>query len=53
VNLAMAGVMNQPHIREVICAPAVLGHHMVDVESLAIFQVLVTDRTEALLPLDE
>jgi hypothetical protein len=26
---------------------------MMDVESLAIFQVLVTDRTEALLPLDE
>jgi hypothetical protein len=26
---------------------------MMHVESLAIFQVLVTDRTEALLPLDE
>jgi hypothetical protein len=53
VNLAMAGVMHQPHIREVICTPAVLGDHMMDVESLAIFQVLVTDGTEALLPLDE
>jgi hypothetical protein len=45
--------MNQPHFREVIRAPAFLGHHMMDVESLAIFQVLVTDRTEAMLPLDE
>ena len=53
MNLAMAGVMNQPHIREVIRAPAFLGHHMMDVECLAIFQVLVTDRTEARLPLDE
>ena len=53
MNLAMAGVMNQPHIREVICAPALLGHHMMDVESLAIFQVLVTDWTAALLPLGE
>ena len=49
----MAGVMHQPQIREVVCAPAFLGHHMMDVESLAIFQVLVTDRTEPLLPLDE
>jgi hypothetical protein len=53
VNLAMAGVMNQPHIREVIGAPAFLGHHMMDVESLAIFQVLVTNGTEAVLPLDK
>ena len=53
MNLAMAGVMHQPHIREVIRAPAFLGHHMMDVESLTIFQVLVTDRTEAMLPLDE
>ena len=53
MNLAMAVVMHQPQIREVIFAPAFLGNHMMHVEFLAIFQVLVTDRTEALLPLDE
>ena len=49
----MAVVMNQPQIREVVFAPALLGNHMMDVEFLAIFQVLVADRTDALLPLDE
>jgi hypothetical protein len=45
--------MHQPQIRKVVRAPAFLGHHMMEVESLAMFQVLVTDGTEALLPLDE
>ena len=45
--------MHEPQIRESICAPALLGDHMVHVESLAIFQVMVTDRTETLLSLDE
>lgn len=53
MKLAMAIVMNEPQIREVIFAPACLGHHMMDVEILAIFQVLVADRANALLPLDE
>ena len=53
MNLAMAVVMNQPQIREVIVAPALFGNHMMNVEVLAIFQVLVADRTNALLPLDE
>jgi hypothetical protein len=48
----MAGVMKQPQIREVIFAPAFLGYHVVHVESLAIFQMLMTHGTEALLPLD-
>ena len=46
-------MVNQPQIREVIFTPAFLGHHMMNVEFLAIFQVLVADRTDALLPLDE
>jgi hypothetical protein len=49
----MAGVVHQPQIREGVRAPAFLGNYMMHVEFLAIFQVLVTDRTEALLPLDE
>jgi hypothetical protein len=49
----MAGVMNQVHIREVIFTPAFLGHHMMDVESLALFQVWVTGRAAAGLPPDE
>jgi len=53
VNLAMTVVMNQPQIREVIFAPAFLGNHMMDMEFLAIFQVLVADRADALLPVDE
>ena len=53
MNLAMAGVMNQPQIREGICAPAFLRNHMMDMEFLAIFQVLVAARADALLPLDK
>ncbi len=53
MNLAMAVVVNQPQSREVVLAPAFLGNHMMNVEFLAIFQVLVTDRTETLLSLDE
>ena len=45
--------MNQPQIREVICAPAFFGNHMMDMEFLTIFQVLVAARADALLPLDE
>ena len=53
VNLAMAGVMHEPQIRESVCAPAVLGDPMVDVESLPILQVLMTDGAETLLSLNE
>jgi hypothetical protein len=40
----MAVVMNQPQIHEVVFAPAFLGNHVMDVELLAIDQVMVTDR---------
>jgi hypothetical protein len=53
VKLAVAVMVNQPQIREVIFAPTFLGHHMMDVEPFAIFQMLVADRANALLPLDE
>ena len=53
MNLAVAVMMNQPQICEVVFAPAFLGNHMMDMEFLAIFQVLVADRADALLPLDE
>ena len=53
MNLAMAGVMNQPQIREGICAPAFLRNHMMDMEFLAIFQVLMANRADTLLPLDK
>jgi hypothetical protein len=49
----MAVVMNEPQIREVVCAPALLGSHMMHAEFLTIFQVLVADRVDALLPLSE
>ena len=49
----MAGVMNQPQIREAVTASAFLGNHVMDVEVLAIFQMLVADRADTLLPLDE
>ena len=53
MNLAMAVVMNQPQIREVFCAPTFLGNPMMDMEILAIFQVLMAHRTAALLLVDE
>ena len=53
MNLEMAGLMHKPQIREVIFTPAFLRHHMMNVEYLAIFQVLMTDRANILLPLDE
>lgn len=49
----MAVVMNQPQIREGVFAPAFLGNHMMDVESLAIFRVLVTNGADTMLPLNE
>jgi hypothetical protein len=45
--------MYELQIHEVVRAPVVLWHHMVYVGFLAIFQVLVTLRTEPLLPLKE
>jgi hypothetical protein len=53
VNLAVAVVMNEPQIRKVFFAPALLGNHMMDVEVLAIFQVLVANRADTFLPLDK
>ena len=49
----MADLMHELQIREVIFAPVFLRHHMMNVECLAIFQVLVADRANALLPPDE
>jgi hypothetical protein len=42
----MAVVMHEPQIREIFFAPALLGNHMMNVKCLAIFQVLVADRTD-------
>ena len=53
VNLAMAGVMHQPQIREVVFAPTFLGNPMMDMEILTIFQVLMAHRADALLFVDE
>ena len=53
MNLVMAVVMNEPQIREVVFPPALLGNHMMDMQFLTIFQVLVADRANPLLPLDE
>jgi hypothetical protein len=53
VNLTVAIVMHQPEIREVLRAPMGLWHDMVRVERRSIFQVLVTDRTTAVLPLGQ
>ena len=50
MNLAMAGVMDEPQISADVRAALFLRHHMVDVELLAILTCLVTDGTEALLP---
>jgi hypothetical protein len=49
VNLAVAVVMHQPEIREIIRTPVFLGNHMMHVQVFAVFQDLVTDGTEALL----
>lgn len=53
MNLAMTGRMDQPKIREIVFAPAFLRDHMMSVEPFAIFQMMVADWTNALLPLDE
>lgn len=45
--------MHEPQIRESLCAPTFLGHHVMQMEPLAIVQVLVTDGTVAVLSLDE
>ena len=49
MNLAMAVQMNQPQIDEIVRAPVLLGKHMMNVHFLAIFEVLATDRAEAVL----
>ena len=53
MNLVVTIAMYELQIHEVVRAPVVLWHHMVYVGFLAIFQVLVTLRTEPLLPLKE
>jgi hypothetical protein len=51
VNLAVAGGVHQPQIREVLCAPMLLGKHMVHMQRLAVFEHLETDVAAALLPI--
>jgi hypothetical protein len=53
MKLAVAVLMHEPQIREGFFAPALLGYHMMDVEVLAVFQVLVANRAGALLPQDK
>ena len=53
MNLAMTHVVYQLETGEVFRAPMLLGHHMVHLKCLAIVQGLVTDRTQALLPLGQ
>ena len=53
VNLTVAHVVNQPQIDKVICAPVFLRNDMVHMKVLAVIQVLVADRTSALLPLGQ
>jgi hypothetical protein len=48
VNLAMAGVMDEPQIGEIVRATLLLGHHRVDVERLAIFERLVRNGAQTL-----
>jgi hypothetical protein len=49
VKLAMAGGMDEPQVGGVVRAPLVLGHHMVEVEHLAIVESLVTAGASPLL----
>jgi hypothetical protein len=53
VKLAVAVMVHKPQIHEVFFTPAFLGNRMMNVQFLAIFQVLVADWANALLPLDE
>jgi hypothetical protein len=53
MNLAMAVGMHKVQIREVVRATMVLGTDMMDVQILAVFEQLVTDRTQTLLPTRE
>ena len=38
MNLAVAVVMHQPQIREIIRTPALLGNHVMHVQVFAVFQ---------------
>jgi hypothetical protein len=42
VKLAMAGGMDEPQVGGVGRTPLLLGHHLVDVERLALVESLVT-----------
>jgi hypothetical protein len=53
VKLAMAVGMDEPQVGGVVRTPLLLGHHMVDVERLAIFESLVTAGAQPLLALGE
>jgi hypothetical protein len=46
----MAVGMDEPQVGGIVRAPLVLGHHMVDVERLAIFESLVTAGAQLSLP---
>jgi hypothetical protein len=49
VKLAMAVGMDEPQVGGVVRTPLLLGHHMVDVERLAIVESLVTAGAQPLL----
>lgn len=49
MQLAVAGVMHQLEIHEIIRTPVFLGNHAMHVQVFAVFQDLVTDGTAALL----
>jgi hypothetical protein len=53
VNLAMAVPMDQSQICEFVRAAMFLGKHMMHVQVLAVFEPLVTDWAETLLPVGE
>ena len=50
MNLPVAGLMDQPEIREVVRAPVVFGPHVVHVHVLAVVESLMAARTAPVLP---
>ena len=49
MNLAMTVIVYKSQIIEFVHAPELLGNHMMKVQFLAIFEMLVTDRTTTTL----
>ncbi len=49
MNLAMTVIVYKSQIIEFVHAPELLGNHMMKVQFLAIFEMLVTDRAATTL----